>query len=234
MTGDRMACLRRLSTPHLADACLRLDITVRCAPTTVRPLLPDMRCAGVVRPARHSGSVDVFLEAIERAQPGEILVADNGGRTDEACIGDLITLEVASAGLGGILIWGLHRDSNEIAEIGLPLFSMGALPSGPQRLDPMPTDCLETACVGQWKVGVNDIAVCDRDGALFIPETRLAEVIGVAETIRDTERQQVLAMREGNSFRNQVHFAEFLALRSAGRVSGFREYLRMIGGAIEE
>ena len=44
-------------------------------------------------PARHYGSVDVFLEALSSAGPGDVLVIDNGGRTDEACIGDLVALE---------------------------------------------------------------------------------------------------------------------------------------------
>ena len=29
---------------------------------------------------------------------GSVLVVDNGGRTDEACVGDLITLEAKSTG----------------------------------------------------------------------------------------------------------------------------------------
>src|SRR2546430_12395803 len=38
-------------------------------------------------------SVDIFLEALEKASTGEILVVDNAGRRDEACVGDLIALE---------------------------------------------------------------------------------------------------------------------------------------------
>ena len=63
------------------------------------------------------------------------MVIDNGGRDDEGCIGDLITLEAATAGLGGILVWGRHRDSAELRRIGLPLFSLGACSTGPRRLD---------------------------------------------------------------------------------------------------
>jgi regulator of RNase E activity RraA len=37
-------------------------------------------------PAQHVGSVDIFLEALEGAAPGEVLVVDNGGRLDEACV----------------------------------------------------------------------------------------------------------------------------------------------------
>lgn len=131
-----------LTTPHVADACMRLGIEVRCAPPGTGPLWSGTHLAGRVRPARHYGSVDVFLEAIERAKPGDVLVVDNGGRQDEACVGDLVTLEASRAGLAGILIWGLHRDTTELRTIRLPVFSQGTLPVGPQRLDPRDPDAL--------------------------------------------------------------------------------------------
>src|SRR6187549_3873494 len=96
-----------LTTAHVADACLRLGITVRCAPPTLRPVSAGIHVAGRARPVRHVGSVDVFLEALGQAEPGDVLVVDNEGRTDEACVGDLVALEVARAGLAGIVIWGL-------------------------------------------------------------------------------------------------------------------------------
>lgn len=123
-----------LTTPHVADAVMRLGIPVRQAPPGVRPLWPDTHLIGRVRPARHTGSVDVFLEAIDRSGPGDVLVVENDGRDDEACVGDLVTLEASQAGLAGIVIWGLPRDSSELRSIGLPVFSQGALPAGPQRL----------------------------------------------------------------------------------------------------
>jgi 4-hydroxy-4-methyl-2-oxoglutarate aldolase len=73
-----------LTTAHLADACLRAQVQVRCAPPGVHALVPGDRLAGRVAPARHLGSVDVFLEALEAAGPGDVLVVGNGGRLDEA------------------------------------------------------------------------------------------------------------------------------------------------------
>src|SRR5688572_19172293 len=83
----------KLSTALLADACLRCNVALRLAPPGLRPVQPGMRVAGAVQPARHHGSVDVFLEAIASAEPGAVLVIDNGGRMDEGCVGDLTALE---------------------------------------------------------------------------------------------------------------------------------------------
>ena len=48
-----------------------------------------------------TGSVDIFLETIEAAAPGDVMVVDHAGRRDESCVGDLITIEVNQAGLIG-------------------------------------------------------------------------------------------------------------------------------------
>src|ERR1700691_4131652 len=105
---DRFAAL---TTAHIADACLRAGVPLRCGPAGLRPADPGCRLAGKALPARHAGSVDIFLEALEVASAGDVLVADNGGRVDEACVGDLVALEAQAAGLNGIVIWGLHRDA---------------------------------------------------------------------------------------------------------------------------
>src|SRR3954466_741897 len=95
-----------LSTPLIADAAIRLKIPIRISPPGIQPVIRDRRVAGRALPVRHFGSVDVFLEAMQSAQSGDVLVIDNGGRLDEGCIGDLIALEAQHCGLGGIIVWG--------------------------------------------------------------------------------------------------------------------------------
>lgn len=223
-----------LTTAHLADACIRAQVPVRCGPAGLSPVVPGGRAIGRVLPARHCGSVDVFLEAFERAEPGDVLVVDNGGRSDEACVGDLVVLEAADAALSGVIIWGLHRDTADIRAIGLPVFSLGALPTGPLRLDPRPQQALDSARAGEWTVDRADVAAADEDGVLFLPADRVAELLDLAERIRDTERRQADRIRAGDGLRRQLGFARFLERRAAEPSLTFREYLRSVGGAIEE
>ena len=229
------ALFRGLTTPHVADACLKQGVEVRCAPSDLRALsLAHCRFAGRVWPVRHYGSVDVFLEALESSAPGDVLVIDNGGRRDEACIGDLIALETKSAGLSGIVVWGLHRDSREIVTIGLPVFSLGACPTGPLRLDPREDQTFVSARVGPWAVGPDDMALGDENGVIFVPRARAEAVADSARAIRAKELAQARAMRRGISLRAQLRFSEYLAERNSNPKLTLRDHLRRVGGAIEE
>jgi 4-hydroxy-4-methyl-2-oxoglutarate aldolase len=187
-----------------------------------------------VLPARHAGSVDVFLEAIEGGEQGDVLIVDNSGRDDEGCVGDLAVLEAAGAGLAGMVVWGLHRDSHELREIGFPLWSYGAYPVPPTRLDPQGPDAITSARIGSHSVTANDIVFCDDDGVAFVSADRVEEVMSTARAIWEIERRQAEKIANGETLRAQTRFADYLARRSADSTYTLRAHLRAVGGAIEQ
>lgn len=233
MSKTSIEQLDLLTTPHLADGCLRTGVPIRCGPPGLRPLTQSMRCAGRARPVRHVGSIDIFFEVLQHASPGEVLVVDNNGRLDEACIGDIVALEVRSEGLAGIVIWGLHRDNKELSDIEFPVFSLGPLPTGPQRLHIRSPDAFTRAAVGSHIVTTDDFIVADSNGVLILPEERLAEIVEAASNYRATEARQLEAMNLGRSYRNQVRFKEYLVRRAGEPAYGFRQHLKDIEGAGE-
>jgi 4-hydroxy-4-methyl-2-oxoglutarate aldolase len=223
-----------LPTPLVADACVRSGVPLRAAPPGIGAVVPGHPIAGRAVPVRHYGSVDVFLEALGRAGPGDVLVIDNGGRADEACIGDLIVLEAEAAGLAGLVVWGLHRDGPELAEIGLPVFSYGCYPPGPVRLADREPEALATARFGPHLVTGDDVVFGDDDGVLFVAAEHATQVRATAAQIWQTEREQARRIRAGQTLRQQTAFDDYLARRAAQPSYTFRQHLRRIGGAIEE
>lgn len=231
MENDEIARrFERLSTPLVADACLRVGAALRMAPAGIVPANAVARFAGRALPVRHFGSVDVFLEAFCNASPGDVLVIDNGGRADEACIGDLTALEAWHAKLAAMVVWGMHRDAAELRPIDLAIFSYGSCPAGPQRLDPRDAAPVR---VGTIAVTRDDVVFGDEDGVVFVALDRVAEVLDVAAAIHDKERRQADAIRSGRSLREQLRFSDYLARRDSDASYTLRKHLLEIGGAIE-
>ncbi|MEW6136588.1 MAG: RraA family protein [Thermodesulfobacteriota bacterium] len=223
-----------LSTPLLADACVRLGIGIRLAPPGIRPIIRGIPLAGPALPVRHYGSVDIFLEAIEDSEQGDVLVIDNQGRSDEGCIGDLTVLEAQSAGLAGITLWGCHRDTGEILQTEFPVFTYGAWPAGPLRLDTRHAEALLSARFGELTITRDDFVFADDDGVLFLPTDRLEQITTTALEIQDTERHQAAMIKSGTSLRKQLKFADYLSKRKTDPSYSFRKHLKAVGGAIEE
>ncbi len=230
--GDAMTF--PLTTPQIADACLRTQTPFRISPLGLVPVVAGKVIHGPVMPVRHYGSVDVFFEALEYAHPGGILVIDNRGREDEACIGDLVVLEVQAAGLCGIVVWGLHRDHDELGAIGFPVFSYGACPTGPLRLDQQEPDALAFARLGEVTVTREDTVFADSNGAVFIETRHLEAVQKAARGIQQLEKYQAQRLASGENLRQQFQFKAYLEKRATQPGLTFREHLRTLNLAIEE
>ncbi|MGE0201321.1 MAG: RraA family protein [Candidatus Melainabacteria bacterium] len=237
-TKALLAVHEAITTAHVVDACMRLKKHYRLAPAGIRSVTElDATIIGPALPVRHFGSVDVFLEALARAgrsATGSIMVIDNAGRTDEACIGDLVVLEAQLSGLAGMAVWGLHRDTHEIRELGLPVFSYGAFPSGPARLDAQEPDAFEAACFGDFRVTASDTVIADADGVVFVSTADWPGIAEAAQAIRERELAQTALALSGMTLREQFQFEQYLARRAFESDYTFRRHLAELSRSIEE
>jgi regulator of RNase E activity RraA len=167
-------------------------------------------------------------------ESGEVLVLDNGGRNDGACIGDLTALEARKQRLSGIVVWGCHRDTAELRKIAFPVFSYGACPHAPLLLNPRPEDAVRLAHFGDHHITQDDVVFGDEDGVLFVPYDHVEDIISKAREVQRTEREQVSGIYEGRTLREQFRFDEYLDKRKADPSYTFRDHLRSVGGTVGE
>jgi len=119
----------------------------------------------------------------------------------------------AAAGLAGAVVWGLHRDTPEVVEIGLPVFSYGTCPVGPLRTDERGPDALASARFGDHvvqRLGDRQVPI---DRVLFVAADRVADVLATAIAIARTERLQAGRIRAGETLREQTAFGDYLERR---------------------
>ena len=221
------------TTPFVADACVQLALPVRVGPYGLKCNFPGSRTAGPARPARHAGSVDVFLEAIAASQKGDVLIIDNGGRTDEGCIGDLIVGEAFMSGIAATICWGTHRDTAAIAAIGARVWSLGTCPNGPLELRRRSMTALSAASLGAVTVTPDDYVFADDDGVAVVAGHDLDRVIETARDIASREGAQAVRLLNGELLRTQFDLDAYVARRHADPAFTFREHLKSFGGAIE-
>jgi 4-hydroxy-4-methyl-2-oxoglutarate aldolase len=97
-----------------------------CIGNAVRPIAPGTRICGPAYTVQCAPGDNLMLhKALQRAAPGDVLVASVGGVPDFGYWGGLMATAAVARGLAGLAIDGCVRDSAEIREMGFPVFCRG-------------------------------------------------------------------------------------------------------------
>ena len=82
-----------------------------------------------------SGDNLLLHQAIEMAQPGDVLLISAGG-PERAYCGELMMMDCRNHGFAGCAIDGYLRDIDEISHMDFPVFARGITPQGPYKFGP--------------------------------------------------------------------------------------------------
>jgi len=163
----------------------------------IKPAIADQAvCCGVALTC-DAGPADnlALLAALERVQPGDIVVAATGNYTGCAVTGDLVLGMARNCGATGFVTDGCVRDLPGIRMVGLPCYCIGVTPNSPARSGPGTVGFPVT--IAGHPVASGDVIVADQDGAVVVPQARLAEVIARLPAIRKAEGEMDQAVRDG-------------------------------------
>ena len=145
----------------------------------VAPLLPSMRLAGPAFTVEVRAGDNLMIHAaMAMAKPGDVLVIDGKGDTSCALMGALMINGCKALQLGGIVIDGAIRDTDELRELGFPVFAAGANPNGPTKFIPGRINWPISA--GGIAVNPGDLVVGDADGVVVVEREKAASLLPLA------------------------------------------------------
>ncbi|KAB8239044.1 RraA family protein [Aspergillus alliaceus] len=129
------------------------------------------------------GSVGDFIDDVAI---GDVVVIDNGGRSDCTVWGDIMTQYAGIRGVAGAVIDGVCRDVNRAIEDDYPLFTAGRwMRTGKDRVQVGGVN--ESIGIGKVRVNPRDIVVADANGVVIVPRDRAREVAEIARRIEESE-----------------------------------------------
>lgn len=129
------------------------------------------------------GSVGDFIDDVA---VGDVVVIDNGGRTDCTVWGDIMTQYAGIRGIAGTVIDGVCRDVNRAINDGYPTFTAGRwMRTGKDRVQVGGVN--EAIGIGKVHVQPRDIVVADANGVVIVPRNRAREVAELAAQIEKSE-----------------------------------------------
>lgn len=165
----------------------------------LQAVAPSMQLAGPAYPVQAAPGDNLWIHrAIYRAAPGDVLVVATGDDVARWGYWGEIMSEAASArGLGGLVLEGGSRDSERLAEIGFPVFSLGRCIRGTGKDPSQPGSLGEAVHVGETLVSSGDLIVGDADGVLALHHARAAEVVAAGIARAAKEREVVAKLRAG-------------------------------------
>ena len=185
---------------------------VDCA---IKPIARGVRICGPAFTVQCHPRDNLMLhKALERAQPGDIIVASVGGYYEAGYWGGLMATSAMGRKLGGLAIDGCVRDSEEMIRMGFPVFCRGYCILGTAKsslgLINHPT------LFGGAIVNPGDIILGDDDGMVVVARTECEDVLAKSLARVDAEERKAVQLASGVSsveFNQLGKIFDFLGLR---------------------
>lgn len=195
--------LLKLSTTNVSDALDALGL--KGSTYGIRPIYEGAgKIAGSVVTVKMTaagetkGKVHLGIRAIEAAQPGDVIVIDNGGRLDTSCWGGILANGACLKGVSGVVIDGACRDVDDCVEIGFPVYARGSVVATARgRIMEESTNTMIQFAGVQVRPG--DAVLADRSGVVFVPQEHFDKTLEKAESLYEQEEAMVADLRAGLS-----------------------------------
>jgi regulator of RNase E activity RraA len=164
-----------------------------CPKIAGRAVTMKIKPAGLQQPTQHLGTAP-----IEAAQPGDVIVIDNGGKLEFSCWGGLLALSAKLKGVSGVVIDGASRDIDEARDLEFPVYARGVVPMTARNRVVQESYNQEIQFAGV-QCCPGDLVLADGSGIIIIPKEKEEGVVAAAEGIYAKEQEMAAGIRKGYS-----------------------------------
>jgi 4-hydroxy-4-methyl-2-oxoglutarate aldolase len=189
-SNELLESFRGVGSATVHEAAGRIGAVRSC----IKPLTSGMKILGPAITVKCFPMDNLMLhKAIEVAEPGDVIVADTGGHTEGGYWGDLMASSALARKIGGLVIDGGVRDSEDIIAMGFPIFCRGTCIRGTVKRNLGLVN--HPILLGDVTIKPGDLVVGDDDGVVVIPKAMIADVAdGVKKRIaNEKEKRSALA-----------------------------------------
>ncbi len=181
-----------LSTCNLSDALDRLGIQGQV--TGILPLWHG--CPKIAGPAMTMklspeaaySTVIGTLEAVQASRGGDVLVIDNGGRTDSNSFGGIAAFSTRHYNMSGCVIDGATRDVDEMAALTLPVYGRGIVNTSVRGRIGFEGYNV-TVTLGSVQVRPGDFIFADQNGVVVVSPEAVTETLRWARRFAQMEER---------------------------------------------
>jgi regulator of RNase E activity RraA len=191
----------------VADAMDELGITGIIGASVLQPTIPGSCVVGpaltvrnivqrehVYETARRHVNRMAEFEAHNLALPGDIVVID--GVAGVSNMGGISAQTAKRQGEAGAIVFGAIRDIAHSRRVGYPVWASEITPAtGKWRIETVEIN--GEIVVDRVRVAAGDIVLADDTGVCFIPRTRAAEVLALAQQKSAAEEAKCAAIDKG-------------------------------------
>jgi 4-hydroxy-4-methyl-2-oxoglutarate aldolase len=184
--------LARLGTATVFEASGReglidLDLT---------QVIPGSQAAGPARTVR-CGQNDILMvhAAMDRLEAGDVLVLTMPEPEPIALLGELLATQAKLKGAAAVLVDAAVRDTEDLRELGLPVWARWIRVHGANRTEVGAID--EPVEMGGASIEPGDAVVLDTDGAVIVARVRIGDVLTASQERAENEREKREQFRSG-------------------------------------
>jgi 4-hydroxy-4-methyl-2-oxoglutarate aldolase len=194
-----LAAFASASSAQVADCMSRLG----GMDVGIKPVWPSPRIVGAALTVWcHSGDNLMLHKALSLAQPGDIVVMNTQGNTNNSGFGELTATSAVKVGVRGVIVDGTVRDVEAFQALRLPVYARGICPNGCNKDGGGEVGTI-IAC-GGVAVRPGDVIIADRDGIAVVPLEDAAEVAGLTKGQIEREEKRLAEIEKGVIVRPEI------------------------------